>query len=117
MTLSPAAEERWPKSANYIFDAATACFERHGVGRTTMDDIAREAGVSRAAIYYHFPNKQALVTAVVVRERGPSTNRSEFSLPGARADCRPWSRPSPRRSKRPWGTHTQRCSQGRAQGS
>ncbi|MGW3953320.1 TetR/AcrR family transcriptional regulator [Streptomyces sp. NPDC004752] len=40
-----------------ILDAAYACFTRHGVRRTTMDDIARSAGISRAAVYQYVRNK------------------------------------------------------------
>lgn len=41
-----------------ILDAAYLCFTRHGVRRTTMEDIAREAGVSRPAVYQHVRNKE-----------------------------------------------------------
>ena len=41
-----------------ILDAAYTCFTRHGVRRTTMDDIAREAGMSRPAVYQYVHNKQ-----------------------------------------------------------
>ncbi|MEU4887288.1 MULTISPECIES: TetR/AcrR family transcriptional regulator [Streptomyces] len=41
-----------------ILDAAYACFTRHGVRRTTMDDIAREAGLSRPGVYQYVRNKQ-----------------------------------------------------------
>ncbi|MCF6523806.1 TetR/AcrR family transcriptional regulator [Streptomyces sp. JJ36] len=41
-----------------ILDAAYTCFTRHGVRRTTMDDIARAAGISRPAVYQHVRNKQ-----------------------------------------------------------
>lgn len=41
-----------------ILGAAYACFTRHGVRRTTMDDIAREAGMSRAAVYQYVRNKE-----------------------------------------------------------
>lgn len=40
-----------------ILDAAYACFTRHGVRRTTMDDIAAAAGMSRPAVYQHVRNK------------------------------------------------------------
>ncbi|MDQ3504396.1 MAG: TetR/AcrR family transcriptional regulator [Actinomycetota bacterium] len=40
-----------------ILDAAYACFARHGVRRTTMDDIAVAAEMSRAAVYQHVQNK------------------------------------------------------------
>src|SRR5438105_13251456 len=51
-----------------IYAAALASFERHGVRRTLMEDVAREAGVSRPTIYYYFPDKDALVLEVVVRQ-------------------------------------------------
>jgi TetR/AcrR family transcriptional regulator len=41
-----------------ILDAAYRCFTRHGVRRTTMEDIAREAGMSRPAVYQYVSNKQ-----------------------------------------------------------
>ncbi len=41
-----------------ILNAAYACFTRHGVRRTTMDDIAREAGMSRPAVYQYVRNKE-----------------------------------------------------------
>ncbi len=40
-----------------ILDAAYAAFARHGVRRTTMDDIAVAAEMSRAAVYQHVHNK------------------------------------------------------------
>jgi AcrR family transcriptional regulator len=51
-----------------IYGAALASFERLGVRRTLMEDVAREAGVSRPAIYYYFPDKDALVLEVIVRQ-------------------------------------------------
>jgi len=51
-----------------IYGAALACFEHQGVRRTLMDDVAREAGVSRPTIYYYFPDKDALVLEVIVRQ-------------------------------------------------
>lgn len=40
-----------------ILDAAYSCFVRHGIRRTTMDDIAAAAQMSRAAVYQHVQNK------------------------------------------------------------
>ncbi len=40
-----------------ILDAAYECFTRHGVRRTTMDDIAAAAGMSRPAVYQYVRNK------------------------------------------------------------
>ncbi|MFF5175800.1 TetR/AcrR family transcriptional regulator [Micromonospora sp. NPDC000089] len=40
-----------------ILTAAYECFTRHGVRRTTMDDIAATAGMSRPAVYQYVRNK------------------------------------------------------------
>ncbi|MEZ4449252.1 MAG: TetR/AcrR family transcriptional regulator [Nannocystaceae bacterium] len=41
-----------------IFEAAMAIFGRDGVAAARTDDIARAAGVSRGAFYFHFPTKE-----------------------------------------------------------
>ena len=52
-----------------VTDAALACFSRWGVAKTTLDDIAREAGVSRATVYRLFPGgKDVVLDAVAGRE-------------------------------------------------
>ena len=51
-----------------IYAAALHCFERHGVRESSMDDVAKRAGVSRPAIYYYFPDKDALVLEIVARQ-------------------------------------------------
>lgn len=51
-----------------ILDAALALFEDFGIRRTTMEDVARRAGVSRVTIYRRFPQKDRLVQAVIMRE-------------------------------------------------
>lgn len=50
-----------------LIDAAESCFERYGITRITMDDIARAANVSRPAIYRHFGDRDGLIMAVVYR--------------------------------------------------
>lgn len=47
-----------------MLEAAQQCFSRFGFQKTSMEDIAREAGVSRGSIYRHFPDKDALYRAV-----------------------------------------------------
>jgi AcrR family transcriptional regulator len=51
----------------HFLDAAEACFERYGVGKTTMEDIARMAGVSRPTVYRHFADRESLILGVVMR--------------------------------------------------
>src|SRR4030095_7103104 len=43
-----------------ILAAALTRFARYGFRRTSMADIAAEAGLSRAALYLQFPNKEAI---------------------------------------------------------
>jgi AcrR family transcriptional regulator len=49
-------------------EATLACIARHGLSKTTIDDIAREAGCSRATLYRYFANKTDLVARVVRTE-------------------------------------------------
>ena len=51
-----------------IFDAATVCFDRYGLRRATMDDVAAAAGVSRKTVYNYFDNKSSLLSEVIERE-------------------------------------------------
>lgn len=57
-----------PSTVDRILDGALAQLELHGVRRTTMDDIARAAGVSRPTLYGYFPNKGAIIRATFMRE-------------------------------------------------
>lgn len=51
-----------------ILDAAYELFCRMGIQRSTMEDVARRAGVSRITVYRRFVTKDALVEEVVRRE-------------------------------------------------
>ena len=52
-----------------LIDAAEACFSRFGVAKTTLEDIAGEAGVSRATVYRYFEGgRDEIILGVVLRE-------------------------------------------------
>lgn len=51
-----------------ILDATLEQAELVGIRRTTMEDVARRSGVGRATLYRRFPNKDALIDAVVLAE-------------------------------------------------
>jgi AcrR family transcriptional regulator len=48
-----------------IAEAALRLFARYGYKRTSMDDIAREAGVARATLYLHFKGKDDVFRAML----------------------------------------------------
>ncbi|MDN5913753.1 MAG: TetR/AcrR family transcriptional regulator [Pseudonocardia sp.] len=52
--------------ATAILLAAESCYLRLGIAKTTMDDIAREAGVSRPTVYRHYANRDDLVLGVLL---------------------------------------------------
>lgn len=52
-----------------LLAAAQTLFAEHGYDRTTMDDIATEADVSRATAFNYFPRKEAFVLAWVADRR------------------------------------------------
>jgi AcrR family transcriptional regulator len=52
-----------------LVEAALSCIARFGLAKTTLDDVARTAGCSRATLYRAFPGgKEALLQAVVDTE-------------------------------------------------
>jgi len=63
-----------------ILAAARRVFEHRGVTRTTMEDVAAEAGVSRGAIYWHFANKTALFDAMRLQVSVPLIDRTDLTL-------------------------------------
>jgi AcrR family transcriptional regulator len=67
----PAAKRtrRGPHTRKQILDASLRLFSERGFASTTVRDIARMAGITDAAIYYHFASKRELLEALV-EERG-----------------------------------------------
>jgi AcrR family transcriptional regulator len=53
-----------------ILDAAAALLPRYGLHKTTMEDIAREAGCARPTVYKHYPSREALLGSLLLREVG-----------------------------------------------
>lgn len=48
-----------------LIQAAAGIVHSQGVGSLTLEEVAREAGVSKGGLLYHFPNKEALVGAMM----------------------------------------------------
>ncbi len=51
-----------------LIDAAEECFGRLGIAKTTVEDIAKEAKVSRATVYRYFEGRDDLVLGVLLRD-------------------------------------------------
>lgn len=55
-------------STTAILDAGLAEFERVGIRRARVEDVARQAGIGRATLYRRFADKDALVAAALMRK-------------------------------------------------
>ena len=69
-----------------LIDAAEHVFRREGVTRTSLAEIAAEAGVTRGAIYWHFKDKAELLDAMCARTVLPLDAAFARAGEAARAD-------------------------------
>jgi AcrR family transcriptional regulator len=85
-TDGPSAKRtrRGPLTRKQILDASLRLFSERGFARTTVRDIAGMAGITDAAIYYHFRSKRELLEALV-EERGFVTSLQNLERFGADA--------------------------------
>jgi AcrR family transcriptional regulator len=63
-----------------VLDAATACYLRFGVDKTTAVDIAKAAGISRATLYRRYGSHETIFLAVLTRESEAMMRDSEHHL-------------------------------------
>jgi AcrR family transcriptional regulator len=61
----PRRAERPEPSRRHLMAAAIDCFARFGYQGTSIDRIARHAGVTKGALYYHFRDKEELLFEAV----------------------------------------------------
>jgi AcrR family transcriptional regulator len=62
----PTQSERSASTQRTVLDATLGCLKRHGLAKTTLQQIEKVAGMTRGALLYHFPTKQALFAAALV---------------------------------------------------
>jgi AcrR family transcriptional regulator len=65
-----------------ILDAAVQVFSARGYHSSSIDDIAREAGISKALIYEHFESKQGLYADLLERKANELFERLAAALAG-----------------------------------
>lgn len=63
-----------------VMEASVTVFSRYGYRKTTMNDIATEAGVARQSLYNLFPNKAAVVSATAIYYADLSIERIKAQL-------------------------------------
>jgi AcrR family transcriptional regulator len=72
---------RWRRRAEArpeeILDAALAEFTTRGFEAARMEDIAKTAGISKAAIYLYFPSKTALLEALIEAKVAPLARQAQ----------------------------------------
>lgn len=75
-----------------LLDAAELLFQAQGVSRTSLNDIARSAGTSRGAIYWHFKDKADLFNAMMERVTLPLEQAFQFQQVEKELDADPLER-------------------------
>ena len=68
------------KTRQDIIESARAVFHQCGVSRSTLEKIAKEAGVTRGAIYWHFKDKAELFFAMREDVFAPMVERTDALL-------------------------------------
>ncbi|MFJ5680521.1 ScbR family autoregulator-binding transcription factor [Streptomyces sp. NPDC093097] len=71
-----AIQKRAVRTRRAVLEAAAAVFGEFGYERAALTDILKRAGVTKGALYFHFPSKEALALAVINEQ----TQRSAPSL-------------------------------------
>src|SRR5438105_8938442 len=64
------SETPTPDTQQAILEAALRVFARAGISAATLEDIAAEASVTRAALVWHFHNKDELISSII-KHYGP----------------------------------------------
>ncbi len=90
----PKFRRRADKRPDELLDAALGLFAENGYAETRMDDVARQAGVSKGAVYHYFPSKRALLEGLIRRAVVPVAEEAVAGVPmrAAATSGRPWPR-------------------------
>jgi AcrR family transcriptional regulator len=63
-----------------ILAAAERCIDRHGIRKTTMDDVACEVGLSRPSVYRYFADRDDLLIELITRHARALLDRAHKSI-------------------------------------
>ncbi|MFC8536432.1 TetR/AcrR family transcriptional regulator [Streptomyces sp. NPDC057249] len=82
LTRAIAASETEDPTARRILDAALEQFTLLGLRRSSVDDVAKRAGVSRVTVFRRFQTKDKLVMATLLREHGRFFQQLDAAVAG-----------------------------------
>lgn len=71
IAMARRTKEQAQATRSHILDTAELVFEAHGVSGSSLQSIAKAAGLTRGAIYWHFENKADLFNAMMARATLP----------------------------------------------
>lgn len=83
LSVARRTKEEALKTRSQLLDTAANLFCEKGVGKTSLDDIAKSAGVTRGAFYWHFKNKDDILEALW-EESGSPENIPDTEWSGSR---------------------------------
>lgn len=66
-----------------ILDGADKLFREHGLSKTTMEDIAREAGKGKSTLYYYFKSKEEIIDAIIEEDKDQFFNKIQTAVAAA----------------------------------
>ena len=78
----PAAPTSTDDARERILAAAERCIDRHGIRKTTMDDVACEVGLSRPSVYRYFADRDDLLVVLITRHARALLERARKSVSG-----------------------------------
>ena len=73
-------ERRPDERPGELLEAALRVFAARGYRRTTLDEVAAAAGVTKGAIYHYFPNKQELLLGAIEHYQDRAFTRLEEAM-------------------------------------
>jgi AcrR family transcriptional regulator len=76
----PTAPTSTDDARDRILAAAERCIERHGIRKTTMDDVAFEVGLSRPNVYRYFADRDDLLIELITRHARALLDRARKSI-------------------------------------
>jgi AcrR family transcriptional regulator len=76
----PSAPAGTADARERILAAAERCIDRHGIRKTTMDDVASEVGLSRPSVYRYFADRDDLLIELITRHSRALIDRAHKSI-------------------------------------